>query len=69
MLGRTQNQFVAIAQVKQAGIALGKFNHKRYNALQDLMQAHLPYHETAHSLKQTELLLNAFQPFLDIFCL
>jgi len=33
------------------------------------MQTHFADHEAAHSLKQTQLLLNPLQPFFDILCL
>ena len=64
-----KHQIVAVAEIHQAGIALRVFHHQRYNALQNLLQAHLAHHEPADLLKQTELLLNPLQTAFEIFCL
>jgi hypothetical protein len=49
---RAQDQFVAIEQVNQAGIALGELHDQRHDPLQYLLQVQLTHHQAADLLKQ-----------------
>jgi hypothetical protein len=57
-VGSAQHKLVSVAKVNQAGIALGKLDHKRYDTVENLLEAHLPHHKTADLLEEPKLLLD-----------
>jgi len=66
---RTQYKVVAVAKIDKAGIAFRKFDNQRNNALQDLLQTHIAYHEPADFLEEPQLLFDSLQPHFKLFCL
>ncbi len=68
-VGRAKYQIIAVTEVNQAGIALGIFDHQGYDALQNLLQSHIPNHEPADFLEEPELLLDPLQAAFEVFCL
>ncbi len=66
---RTEDQFIAVAKINQAGIALGIFDNQGNDSLQNILQTHIPNHKPADFLKKPELLLDSLQAAFEVFCL
>src|SRR5579864_1724847 len=62
----TQHQLVMIQQVHQAGIAFHELDDQGNDTLQNLLQAHLAYHEPADFLEKAQLLLGALKAHLKL---
>src|SRR5579884_2022261 len=59
LIGRAQDQVLAIQQIDEAGIAGGVFDDQGHDAVEHILQAQIPHHEPADLLKQAQLLLGA----------
>jgi hypothetical protein len=60
---------VGVTKINQTGIALRILDNEGNDALQNLLQTHIPHHEPADLLEEPELLLDPLQTAFEVFCL
>jgi len=59
--GGAENEFTVFYQVDQTGIAAEEVTDEIYDLLQDVIQLHIPGHQSAYFLEQPELLLRSLE--------
>ena len=63
---RAQHQSVPVEQIQQARVRLHELDHQADNAAQCRMEIRIANHKPADTLKETQLLFNAFELMLEI---